>query len=85
MNDAHHKKIEKNLHNISNLQHPCPYCFLPTFLLPNPSVSGCSPKDNATDKFYSDFSTLRSIHRTDPLETSEQKVMFMSAEDMQDS
>lgn len=32
-----------------------------------------------------DFSTLRSIYRTDLLETFEQKVMFMSTDDTQDS
>lgn len=79
------KKIEKNLHYISSLQHLCPYCFFLTFLLPNPSGSGSSPKEDTTNKFGSDFNTLRSIHRTDHLETSEQKLMFMSTDDKQDS
>lgn len=79
------KETEKNLHYISNLQHLCPYCFFPTFLLPNSSGSGSSPKEDTTNKYGSDFNTLRSIHRTDHLETSEQKLMFMSTDDMQDS
>lgn len=70
------QKIVKNLQCISVLQHPYPYCFLPTFF--------CD-KDNATNKCGSDFSRLRSIHRTDNLETSAQKVTFRSTDDIQDS
>lgn len=42
-------------------------------------------KDNATDKFGSDFNRLRSIQRTGNLETLAQKLPFRSIDDVQDS